>query len=172
MDQLVACRLFLQRSGNDTCAITGTRYYSSDLPQGRLEVPCPLYTVATFMVMQKLERSYKLSTCKSTLILMGFNLMQASLAVDSSNLTLYQIFLLYGTCYLKPSNVSGALNLVFLCSHRFSVLYSRKILRIYGWQCLCQIKYRHMNCSSGDNQSSNYNPSILVICILKVNHQI
>ena len=39
---LVACSLFLQRSGNFACIITGIRHYSSNLPQGGLEVPCTL----------------------------------------------------------------------------------------------------------------------------------
>ena len=33
-----ACSLFLQRSGNIECTITGARRYSSDLPQGGLTV--------------------------------------------------------------------------------------------------------------------------------------
>ena len=37
-----ACSLFLQRSGNIDCTITGARHHSSDLPQGGLEVPCTL----------------------------------------------------------------------------------------------------------------------------------
>ena len=32
--------LFLQRKGSIQCVITGARCYSSDLPQGGLEVPC------------------------------------------------------------------------------------------------------------------------------------
>ena len=45
----------------------------------------------------KVGRSYKLSTSKSILILMGFNLMQASSTINSSNFTHRQIFPLYST---------------------------------------------------------------------------
>ena len=34
------CNLFIHRSGLLSCSVTGTRRYSSDLPQGGLEVPC------------------------------------------------------------------------------------------------------------------------------------
>ena len=37
--------LFLQRSGNIKCTITEARRYSSDLLEGRLEVPCTLLLV-------------------------------------------------------------------------------------------------------------------------------
>ncbi len=37
------CSLFLRRSGSIiTCRITGSRRYSTDLPQGGLEIPCML----------------------------------------------------------------------------------------------------------------------------------
>ena len=39
-----ACSLFLDKEDTTiTCTITGKRCYSSDLPQGGLEVPCVLY---------------------------------------------------------------------------------------------------------------------------------
>ena len=54
-----------------------------------------LYTTL-FMVIQKLERSYKPRARKNIyqyyIILMGFNLVQASSTVNLSNLILYQIF--------------------------------------------------------------------------------
>ena len=34
--------IFLQRNGRITCVVTGSRFYSVDLPQGGLEVPCLL----------------------------------------------------------------------------------------------------------------------------------
>ena len=37
-----ACSLFLGRNGIIHCTITGTRRFSTDLPQGGLEVPCEL----------------------------------------------------------------------------------------------------------------------------------
>ena len=36
------CSLFLRQSGKISCCVTGPRQYSSDLPQGGLEIPCTL----------------------------------------------------------------------------------------------------------------------------------
>lgn len=36
------CSLFLRRGGSITCTVNGSRRYSSDLPQGGLEIPCVL----------------------------------------------------------------------------------------------------------------------------------
>ena len=72
-----ACSLFFQKSGNIECTITEARHYSSDLPQGRLEVP-----------YAKLGKSYKLSTSKNINI-DGFNMMQALLTINSLNLILH-----------------------------------------------------------------------------------
>ena len=36
------CSLFIRRGGVIRCCITGRRRYSSDLPQGGLEIPCLL----------------------------------------------------------------------------------------------------------------------------------
>ena len=36
------CALFIRRGGSITCRPTGRRRYSSDLPQGGLEIPCLL----------------------------------------------------------------------------------------------------------------------------------
>ena len=36
------CSLFIRRGGTIECIVTGTRRYSSDLPQGGLEIPCSL----------------------------------------------------------------------------------------------------------------------------------
>lgn len=36
------CSVFIRRGGKITCQVTGRRRYSSDLPQGGLEVPCKL----------------------------------------------------------------------------------------------------------------------------------
>ena len=48
-------------SWNIECTITEARHYSSDLPQGGLEVPCTLH----FSGDAKLGKSYKLSTSKN-----------------------------------------------------------------------------------------------------------
>ena len=36
------CSPFIRRGGTIECIVTGTRTYSSDLPQGGLEIPCTL----------------------------------------------------------------------------------------------------------------------------------
>lgn len=36
------CTLFMRRGGDITCQVTGGRKYSSDLPQGGMEIPCIL----------------------------------------------------------------------------------------------------------------------------------
>ena len=36
------CHFFLRKSGTIHCQVTGSRWYSSDLPQGGLEIPCIL----------------------------------------------------------------------------------------------------------------------------------
>ena len=36
------CHLFLRKGGSISCIVNGRRQYSSDLPQGGLEVPCRL----------------------------------------------------------------------------------------------------------------------------------
>ena len=41
------CSIFLRRGGTILCEVNGHRRYSSDLPQGGLEVPCVLTFVAT-----------------------------------------------------------------------------------------------------------------------------
>ena len=55
-----ACSLFLQRSGNIECTITGTRRYSLDLPQGGLEVPCTLHFSGDAKLMLKITKLLKL----------------------------------------------------------------------------------------------------------------
>ena len=37
-----SCSIFIRRGGSIKCSITGSRCYSSDLPQGGLEIPCIL----------------------------------------------------------------------------------------------------------------------------------
>ena len=36
------CNIFIRRGGSILCIVDGSRRYSADLPQGRLEVPCKL----------------------------------------------------------------------------------------------------------------------------------
>ena len=57
---LAACSLFLQRSGNIKCTITGARCDSSDLPQGGLEVPCILHFSGDAKLMLKITKLLKL----------------------------------------------------------------------------------------------------------------
>ena len=54
------CSLFLRRGGIIRCRVTGRRRYSSDLPQGGLEIPCQLEFSATLKEIKKLKRSLKL----------------------------------------------------------------------------------------------------------------
>jgi len=37
------CSVFIRRGGSITCVVNGPRQYSSDLPQGGLELPCKLH---------------------------------------------------------------------------------------------------------------------------------
>jgi len=37
---LMVCSIFIRRGGTIACVVTGPRQYSSDLPQGGLEIPC------------------------------------------------------------------------------------------------------------------------------------
>ena len=46
------CSIFIRRGGTIVCQVTGRRRYSSDLPQGGLEVPC----VLMFNTKQAAER--------------------------------------------------------------------------------------------------------------------
>ena len=39
---LQICSLFIRRGGTIKCIVKGTRRYSSDMPQGGLEIPCIL----------------------------------------------------------------------------------------------------------------------------------
>ena len=50
------CHIFLRRSGNIVVQITDKRKYSSDLPQGGLEVPCSLIFVGESEDLLKIEK--------------------------------------------------------------------------------------------------------------------
>ena len=94
-------------SGNIECTITEARCYSSNLPQGGLKVASYLVHFAFlsgtfhFSSDAKLGRSYKLSASK-LLIMKEFNLTEALSTVNSSNIILRQIFLLYSN-YMHDS---------------------------------------------------------------------
>ena len=49
------CSLFLRRCGSIRCKVTGSRRYSSDLPQGGLEIPCSLLFKANVKETTKTE---------------------------------------------------------------------------------------------------------------------
>ena len=52
-----ACSLFLQKDGSSICSIiTGSRRYSSDLPQGGLKVPCLLRFSGSAKEIAKVRR--------------------------------------------------------------------------------------------------------------------
>ena len=50
------CSLFLRKGGSITCLINGSRRYSSDLPQGGLEVPCVLTFCGEDVLIQKVKK--------------------------------------------------------------------------------------------------------------------
>ena len=50
-----ACSMFLRKNGTITCQVTGNRRYSSDLPQGGLEIPCTLTFSGDTMYVEKLK---------------------------------------------------------------------------------------------------------------------
>lgn len=49
------CNLFITRGGTIDCEITGPRQYSSDLPQGGLELPCKLLFSGSTKDIAKVE---------------------------------------------------------------------------------------------------------------------
>lgn len=53
-----ACSMFLRRNGTINCHVTGTRQYSTDLPQGGLEIPCELVFTGAQNDICKLERIF------------------------------------------------------------------------------------------------------------------
>ena len=58
-----ACSLFIRRGGSITCVVTGSRRYSSDLPQGGLEIPCKVkFTASKTEELKKLRQTLKLET--------------------------------------------------------------------------------------------------------------
>ena len=50
-----ACSLFIQRGGAVMCKVTGPQHYSSNLPQGGLEVLCRLVFCGTSKLITKLH---------------------------------------------------------------------------------------------------------------------
>jgi hypothetical protein len=59
------CYFFLCKNGIISCVITGKRRYSTDLPQGGLEVPCTLTFVGQSPEIQKVRRLLGLAPSKS-----------------------------------------------------------------------------------------------------------
>ena len=53
------CSLFLRRGGTVHCQVSGSWSYSSDLPQGGLEIPCEVIISAKPKEIKKLKRSLK-----------------------------------------------------------------------------------------------------------------
>ena len=59
------CSIFIWRGGEITCRVTGTRCYSTDFPQGGVEIPCILFfRSSTQKECDKAERFLK--SCCST----------------------------------------------------------------------------------------------------------
>lgn len=50
------CYLFLVRKGTISCEVTGSRQYSTDLPQGGLEIPCKLVFNGDARLINKVEK--------------------------------------------------------------------------------------------------------------------
>lgn len=50
------CSLFLRRGGSIRCKVTSGRRYSSDLPQGGLEIPCSLLFTGDRKEIMKLRK--------------------------------------------------------------------------------------------------------------------
>ena len=50
---------FIRRGGTIDCTIEGTRRYSSDFPQGRMEIPCTFIFKGTLEELQKVTKYYK-----------------------------------------------------------------------------------------------------------------
>ena len=50
------CALFIRRGGSITCRPRGRRRYSSDLPQGGLEIPCLLFFEGDAKEIKKLVK--------------------------------------------------------------------------------------------------------------------
>ncbi len=57
------CHFFIRRLGTITCQVTGSRWYSSDLPQGGLEVPC-MYTFSG--TAKELNKVWKVAAISGT----------------------------------------------------------------------------------------------------------
>ena len=58
------CSIFIRRGGSITCTVTGNRRYSSDLPQGGLELPC----ILTFSTDNVKERDKTAKLVKASLL--------------------------------------------------------------------------------------------------------
>ena len=63
-----ACALFLQHHESIRCKVTGDRRYSSDLPQGGLEVPCDLNFEGEKEYIQKIEKLLSVTNSEKKLL--------------------------------------------------------------------------------------------------------
>ena len=52
------CSIFLRRGGSIHC-VTGRRRYSSDLPQGGMEIPCSLHFKGAAKDMKKVKKPFQ-----------------------------------------------------------------------------------------------------------------
>ena len=53
------CYLFINRKGTITCEVTGAKQYTTDLPQGGLEIPCKLMFYGEARLINKVENLLK-----------------------------------------------------------------------------------------------------------------
>jgi len=57
-----ACTLFLRRKGTIQCTISGRRWFSADLPQGGLDIPCVLKFQGDLKDVAKMRKLVTIST--------------------------------------------------------------------------------------------------------------
>ena len=62
------CSPFLRMGGNISCRVTGTKQYSADLIQGRLEIPCRLIlSASTKELIEKVKKLLGLCEQKTSI---------------------------------------------------------------------------------------------------------
>ena len=77
---LAVCSSFIRRGGSILCKVTGTRRYSTDLPQGVVEVPCVL-TFQTSCSVDS-ERARHLIDQESTLSVTNIKTVEIKLKIS------------------------------------------------------------------------------------------
>ena len=86
------CSIFLRRGGTILCEVNGHRCYSSDLPQGGLEVPC----VLTFVAAEEKEKAKTIRIFESVL---GMKLIESAECTTGTHIPTPDIS---GTLIIQP----------------------------------------------------------------------